>query len=74
MKLLFFNWGITSASERKEVYYLLSCEVVGSNPTRSLSFILGKYGITLRLILTDCPIKTLAMAWTDQAQISVMLV
>jgi hypothetical protein len=47
---------------------------MASAPTHSISFILGKYGITLRLILTTYPIKTVAMAWTDQAQISVMIV
>ena len=35
-------------------------EVVGSTPTRSISFILVKYGISLSLILDRCPTKSLA--------------
>ena len=36
-------------------------EVVGSfNPTRSISFILVKHGISLSLILDRCPTKSLA--------------
>jgi hypothetical protein len=49
-------------------------EVVDSTPTLSISFIiLVNYGIVSSLILTNCPTKTLAMAWTDQAQRSVMI-
>jgi hypothetical protein len=35
--------------KKKHSLLLLLAEVVGSNPTRSISFILGKYGIILSL-------------------------
>src|SRR5918996_6534179 len=40
---------------------LIPAEVVGSNPTRSIFIILGKYGIKLSLFLDDCWTKLLAM-------------
>jgi hypothetical protein len=48
---------------------LKKAEVGGSNPTRSISFILVNYGIDLRSFFDNCRTKPVAMPLSDRKEV-----